>query len=298
MGSDFPPQFKTLIDTWDTKCVFRRDNTRLTTTGWNGYGPNEYRAFKYLTPKLRLDEHSLSNEQVMARSFHMVCSPQRCISIITGVIARRKLLAPDEPRPIFVWEPVPDLCTPEEFERLREAAAIVDVVSPNAEELESFFPSTSHPIPRNEMVARLLGLGSEGALRTALVVREGALGCTTYVDGDMLHLRAFHQTSTRVIDPTGGGNAFLGALAQGLTGIVSETVPEQLAGNRKSLVSQRKNLLLALVHAIIAAGYAIEQVGMPTVSVLEPDTWNGERYQTRFAAYLDREQSHISNQLQ
>lgn len=213
-------------------------------------------------------------------------------------MARRKLVTPHEPRPVFVWEPVPDLCTPEEFERLREAAAMVDVVSPNAEELESFFPATSHPITRKQMVARLLGLGSEGALETALVVREGAFGCSTYVGWDTLHLHAFHETSTRVADPTGGGNTFLGAMAQGLTGVVSETLLEQLTGSGQPSISQRKNLLLALLHATIAAAYAIEQVGMPTVSASEPDTWNGERYQTRFATYLHRERSHITDQLQ
>lgn len=43
MGSDFPAELRDLIDTWDTKCVFRLDVTRLTTTAWNGYGHNEHR---------------------------------------------------------------------------------------------------------------------------------------------------------------------------------------------------------------------------------------------------------------
>ncbi len=43
MGSDFPPEFRALIDTWATSCTFRLDQTRLTTTAWNGYGENEYR---------------------------------------------------------------------------------------------------------------------------------------------------------------------------------------------------------------------------------------------------------------
>lgn len=43
VGSDFPPEFRALIDSWRTRCRFRVDLTRLTTTAWNGYGPNEYR---------------------------------------------------------------------------------------------------------------------------------------------------------------------------------------------------------------------------------------------------------------
>ena len=42
-GSDFPSDFKDLIETWGTRCVFRFDAARLTTRAWNGYGENEYR---------------------------------------------------------------------------------------------------------------------------------------------------------------------------------------------------------------------------------------------------------------
>jgi hypothetical protein len=43
MGSDFPAELRCLIETWNTKCVFRLDRKRLTTTAWNGYGRNEHR---------------------------------------------------------------------------------------------------------------------------------------------------------------------------------------------------------------------------------------------------------------
>ena len=213
-------------------------------------------------------------------------------------MTRRRELAPDEPRPILVWEPVPDLCTPEEFERLRAAASLVDVVSPNAEELISFFPSNSKSLTRQSMVKDILGLDSENPLSTALVVREGALGCTTYVRHDVLHLNACHQDSCLVADPTGGGNTFLGALALGLTGVSSVPSVDFLRSSHSNDISKRKNLVVALLHATVAAAYAIEQVGMPAVSTAEPDTWNGVRYQNRFEEYLDRERDHITSQLQ
>ena len=43
VGSDFPPEFRTMIDSWQTNCMYRHNETRLTTRAWNGYGPNEYR---------------------------------------------------------------------------------------------------------------------------------------------------------------------------------------------------------------------------------------------------------------
>jgi len=44
VGSDFPPEFRSTIESWQTNCVFREDRARLTTRAWNGYsGENEHR---------------------------------------------------------------------------------------------------------------------------------------------------------------------------------------------------------------------------------------------------------------
>jgi hypothetical protein len=289
---------------------------RITTTAWNGYGEHEYRAFKYLTPKLRLEERDLSDEQVLARSFHMVCSPGRCISLVDGILNRRREVlrargidpdGVDEEalRPVFVWEPVPDLCTPEELLRLRDAAGHVDVVSPNAEEFASFFQGMPDCEARERHVQWLLRVGNGGsilngeeqkALKTMLVIREGAQGCTTYTARNMkgLHLRAHHQSSTKVVDPTGGGNTFLGALAIGLAGT---TTPEESIIEDLDVPMDQKRLLLALIHSTVAAGYAIEQIGMPSVLATDGDSWNGERYPDRFVEYFEREREHIISQL-
>ncbi|KIX96291.1 uncharacterized protein Z520_08069 [Fonsecaea multimorphosa CBS 102226] len=337
MGSDFPAQFRTLIETWRTACMFRFDSTRLTTTAWNGYGDNEFRAFKYLTSKRRLDENSLSDDQVQARAFHMVCSPTRCMALVRGILDRRGRLRrrrrgvltdgngnedaddgdddDDDDRPLFIWEPIPDLCTPEELSRLREATHCVDVVSPNADELASFFTEMPEFSTRERMVANLLGLDAHNGEQkkkplstrgttTALVVREGAHGCTAYVGSTKgLHLRAYHQRKEKVVDPTGGGNTFLGALAMGMTGRTTpdEAVLQELGllnhPSEEPVVGEKGRFLLALLHATIAAGYAIEQVGMPAVSAEDGDCWNGEAYPERFRQYVDRERDYILAQL-
>lgn len=43
VGSDFPATFKTELESWNTSCVFRTNNGRLTTRAWNGYNDDEAR---------------------------------------------------------------------------------------------------------------------------------------------------------------------------------------------------------------------------------------------------------------
>jgi sugar/nucleoside kinase (ribokinase family) len=224
--------------------------------------------------------------------------------LVNTIMARRHTLAgDDEPRPIFVWEPIPDLCTPEEYARLRETAKLVDVVSPNADEFASFF--TSHPkcTTRESMVEHFLGLDQEPEstpLEAALVIREGAQGCTTYLGGakTKLHLHAFHQSAERVIDPTGGGNTFLGALAMATTGAAFPTEKDILTeSNIPESKFSRQKLLFGLLHATVAASYSIEQMGVSIPSETDPDCWNGESYRDRLLAFLAREKEHIISQI-
>jgi len=96
--------------------LFRSTPDRLTTRGWNGYadgGAN--RAFKYLTPKKRLTGKDLEGTPLLfAKSFHIVSSPNRCRELVNEIIGLRRDATergdgPEYTRPIFVWEPVPDL---------------------------------------------------------------------------------------------------------------------------------------------------------------------------------------------
>ena len=114
-GSDFPSSIRRQIEAWETSCLIRSDTSRLTTRGWNGYDENQNRGFRYTTPKLRLDEESLTDTLLFSKSFHLICSPARCIALTRSILRRRKILDPDAPKPIFIWEPVPDLCKPTEL---------------------------------------------------------------------------------------------------------------------------------------------------------------------------------------
>jgi bifunctional ADP-heptose synthase (sugar kinase/adenylyltransferase) len=74
----------------------------------------------------------------------------------------------------------------------------------------------------------------------------------------------------RVVDPTGGGNAFLGGLAVALArGVVLEE---------------------AACWGSVSAGFCIEQVGVPVLGTDEDrkETWNGERVEDRLQKFMKR----------
>lgn len=355
IGSDFPPEVKATIDTWKTDCVFRHDSNRLTTRAWNGYGANDLRAFKYLTPKVRLEVSSLNPAQIMAKSFHMVCSPDRCIDITTKLREARQAIDPTSQDPVVIWEPIPDLCSPEELHRLQEAARNCTIISPNHEELKMFFPTEiTSAETQEQLVKRLMGWdiqeyasqGQQSSYQSSLpfsypavIIREGRNGSTAYFyphhvhhpSSELLtvHLPAYHtpSTSSRVIDPTGGGNTYLGALALTL-GLLSTKLPidfplhnvlaryiSTATDSQPTPNTTRRHplhkvlgstpdqhsavpIMHAMVLALIAASFAIEQNGTPTLTVthgrngenhLDDEIWNGETVEQRVIKYLERE---------
>jgi len=265
--------------------VLIRPRDAPTTRGWNGYGENEHRAFKYLTEKKRLTADDLTLKLLGAKSFHLICSAPRCVDMIQRILRRRRAsFGEHAERPLFIWEPVPDLCTPEELDNTITALAYVDVISPNHEELGSYFsyqhPSTGVDKAVVEQHARQLvshGIGPEG--KGAIVVRAGKEGCYILSDNgpNILSqwLPAYHIDPSRVVDPTGGGNGFLGGLAIGLVRTGGDVVEAARLGS-------------------VAASFCIEQVGVPKATCRmnessdDIEKWNGESVQERLAEFTHR----------
>lgn len=262
-GTDFPTELHAVIDSWDTGMLIR-ERAAPTTRGWNGYSGNQHRAFKYLNEKKRLTADDLTPELLKAKSFHLICSPLRCIDQVNGVLeGRRKVLGANAPSPLFIWEPVPDLATAEELENTMKALKYVDVISPNHEELAALFGVSStgeveKPIIE-DLADRLVksGIGADG--KGAAVIRSGASGC--FVDSTTTNrwLPACHQDASKVLDPTGGGNGFLGGFAVGLV--------------------RTNDYIEAARWGSVAASFCIEQTGMPTLEASvgsgQPERWNG-----------------------
>ncbi|KAF2473002.1 Ribokinase-like protein [Lindgomyces ingoldianus] len=274
-GSDFPPELRETIARWDTSCLIRETPHRLTTRGWNGYGEHEHRAFRYTTPKLRLDHHALANTQLLwSKAFHLICSPARCIDLVDNILALRGQSRDvgSKTRPLFIWEPVPDLCTAKELTNCCNALKYVDVVSPNHSELGAFFgrdtDAKDHVDYRaiEDLCNRWLQSG------VGIVVRAGKDGCFVARQDFGKWVPAYHQSAEKVLDPTGGGNGFLGGLAMGLV----------RGGSAPGL----QNLYEAAIWGSISASLAIEQVGMPILSYAEPgETWNGVRVEERLSDF-------------
>ena len=162
---------------------------------------------------------------LQARCFHLICTPTRCINLVQGILlARRKLNSSSlNPAivPLFVWEPVPDSCGPDELVNVYIALKFVDVVSPNHHELAALFRrSTVDPNPGNstsdmeEYCRELIRNGFDGKTG-AVVVRCGERGCYVATGEKATYLPAFfdghlsRNGKGRVVDPTGAGNAFL-----------------------------------------------------------------------------------------
>ncbi|KAJ9155038.1 Carbohydrate kinase MAK32 protein [Pleurostoma richardsiae] len=342
-GSDFPPAITTLVDSWETSVLVRRDRSRLTTRGWNGYvDASERRAFRYTTPKKRLTAADLTPPLLQSRSFHIICSPSRCRDLVADITARRRAaLAPDADyaRPVIVWEPVPDLCTPDELLNCTNCLPVVDVCSPNHAELAGFMGDDGLDPETGEISAAAVERGCEQLLASmplqsfALVVRAGEKGCYVarnggrrkkkggaskkkkrrtanfYMHGglqpdtDMEALfaglmqdeegsiareeieidpgvegwiPAYHHKgdggsgSDKVVDPTGGGNTFLGGLAVAL--------------------ARGKSVEEAAVYGTVAASFAIEQVGVPVLGKDEQgnEAWNDVRVEDRLREFRDR----------
>ncbi|KAI9824405.1 MAG: hypothetical protein M1832_001940 [Thelocarpon impressellum] len=178
---------------------------------------------------------------------------------------------------LLIWEPVPDLCTPAELENCFEAIRGVHVVSPNHDELAGFFGSSGVVAETGDVDLGLVeqwcrvlldrGIGVDG--KGAVVVRAGKSGCYTATREMSRWLPAFHQDPFKVVDPTGGGNAFLGGLAVGLV--------------------RTQSLEEAVIWGTVAASFAIEQVGMPELgSDARGETWNGARVRERLEQFRTR----------
>ncbi|KAI5809365.1 Ribokinase-like protein [Pyronema omphalodes] len=280
-GSDFPAPVLSLLESLNTHLVLRHDPTRLTTRGWNSYGENENRAFKYLTPKKRLDVKDLVESGLEgAKCVHLICSPVRAMDLV-GELAQARARATTGSQKI-VWEPVPDLCTPENKLDMFKAAKMVDVLSPNHDELSAFWSPSEIPSDVENEVEYLVqllldnGVGENG--EGSVVVRLGKNGCLVANRKlGMVRLPAYYESTAdgennlKVVDPTGGGNTFIGGMSVGLV--------------------RTGDILKAAATGSVAAGFAIEQIGMPEMKETDGvETWNGERVVERLEKYVKRVQ--------
>ncbi|KAL7273509.1 Double-stranded RNA-containing particles stability [Rhizina undulata] len=307
-GYDFPESVLEELKSLDTDMRLRQDLGRPTTRGLNTYGPDDYRAFRYLTPKKRLEvQDLLDNGLLFSSSLHLICSPHRA-QMICYELAGLELLGPKSGG-LVIWEPVPDMCTPEYRMGMYETLRIVDVISPNHTELAGFFGITDpldveHPDVIQKLAAKLISAGIGLTFEGCAVIRAGRKGClvctsqntpgtwlpayyastpirkekSAETEPEIKDYDEFdfseeeeHENHPKVVDPTGGGNTFIGGFAVGY-------------------VRENRNALRAAAWGIVAASFAIEQIGIPKMEKAEDggEVWNGVKVQERLEEYMKR----------
>ena len=174
---------------------------------------------------------------------------------------------------------------PENLPVFVQAVQSVNIFSPNHIELarivnkdvpptldEDFFEDLCAPF----FASPTVGSFSQGAL----IVRAGDQGCYVKSHTEQKWLPAYYAPQNKaegkdcgsnVVDTTGAGNAFLGALTVSLLTDHNDAISAACAGN-------------------VAASFVVEQVGVPTLSssVDGTELWNGADVSDRFQAYRAR----------
>lgn len=278
IGNDCPSEILDELKSWNTGGIFRYDNNRRCTRGWNGYGPNEFREFKYLTAKKRITVADLRDYPYMlkSKSFHLVCSPARCTQILEELSKSSEKVELNE-NPVVIWEPIPDCCTPENLQETLNILSKVDILTPNAAECAAFFnkPEPTGKQECEEIAKKFIKYMTKP--QSGVVLRCGSIGSLLVKSAKEkpVWFPAYHtklcdgSDNPKVIDPTGCGNTFVGAFAT-------------------EFVKSNKNFERSCMLATVASGACIEQHGLPKLTLKADgvDLWNGESVQDRLNTYL------------
>ncbi|XBW37889.1 hypothetical protein QEN19_003467 [Hanseniaspora menglaensis] len=281
-GKDFPNEIiKPMLDPWNVDVVYRYDESRLTTRGYNEYD-GDYRIFRYETPKLQIiadDILSLSKKEI--GMIHLICSPKRCHEILQGLKIDNGLYKCYN----FVWEPTPDMC---KLEYLADILSILQfynqkkgfnmTFSPNSEEFLQLITGELVIDPSLDLIKKVFFKNFEKLFfnhNHKYVIRCGKLGCLLYNNKlkKFTKYPAYHDDTTKdkIVDATGCGNSFIGAYAT-------------------ALVLTDFDYEIGCIFGNIASGIVLEQKGLPTLSKdskMVP-IWNKISFNERLDIYKNK----------
>ena len=221
--------------------------------------------------------HLVGTSLLSSRTFHFIADPTQIVEQTDKLLRFRSVAAGLTTPPIVIWEPRPRACVPENYEAFLAALSVVDVFSPSLQEIASIAGGYAGAEPVDEEFFEwlcnhfILGGNDIFQEKGTVIVRTGDRGC--FIKNKRLKrwLPGYHPSS-KVVDAVGAGDAFLGAF-----GVNLQTVND-------------KELLCAACAGNIGASFAVEQIGMPNLSVAEDgrELWNGENAMDRFFTYLEQ----------
>lgn len=236
--------------------------------------------FEYLTPVLEIHPvHYAPTPLLSSRSFHILASPEELVDRVSSLMEFR-WKAGIEHRPLILWEPRPSSCTPANLEAMVNAVKMVDVFSPNHIEFAQLFGSPYPEVVDREVLEKyalqFIDAGIGPTNHGSVVLRAGEEGCMICSRTETLKwVEPFYKScgdggSSGVVDPTGAGNAFLGAFAIGYL--------------------ETESLTLAASYGTVGASLALEQVGLPLMEtdVNGRELWNGIEVRERLHEYRAR----------
>ncbi|KLT41647.1 Ribokinase-like protein [Cutaneotrichosporon oleaginosum] len=199
-------------------------------------------SFRYLVPRKQITPRDFLPPCPVGgvRWLHVVCDTQRAGAIL------------DEIQGIGVgwrtaWEPL--VRTNADLDEYAALAARFDIFSPNHLELATI-------LGRDDGV-EVNAAAFRARCSTPIVVRAGADGAYALSYEWSGRVPAFWRDGSRILDVTGGGNAFMGGLLAGL-----------LLTN---------DMRAGCIYGSTAASFAIEQRGIPQLSTEHgEELWNGD----------------------
>ncbi|BEJ15674.1 hypothetical protein CspHIS471_0502790 [Cutaneotrichosporon sp. HIS471] len=260
-----------------------------TTRAVNRYN-GQVRGFEYLSAPLLLTPRALLDtdfQSPLPDWLHLVSYPARADQVIQDIAAMSAEIDGGW-EPGLVWEPEPPSCVPENLALISKLTRQVDIISPNHTEALQMFgralSSENELVPVLEWATRSLVVFRP---RIGAVIRAGPLGCCYALTSELVRTPSPHPASrkvsnpgtpshvqpvywapafwhpdmpgykTKVVDPTGAGNALMGGLMAAL--------------------DEGKDMHEAVVWANVAASFVIEQDGLPTIkTILGREVWNGD----------------------
>ena len=315
-GRDFPKLVKNEIEALNMHAIFVDRSYSDTTRGSNVYDVNGNRSelescavvrkvdtrwlttieFAFVIPNQKIQAAMMDNTMLESKTYHIICTPSRCIDLCLEILELRKKLQRQQPdlgarlssRPLIVWEPMEDCCFSSERPAFLKAMEFVDVFSPNQRELLALYDVETVPDPDQDIqiVSLTCKRVLEGTKRCAIVARCGPYGCVVVRPNcrHYLAIPAYHDSlgsskvagaSGIVVDPTGGGNAFLGGFCAALSS--------------NSTVKNFTSYEAASFYGNVAASYAIEQFGLPRMNVSQgQEMWNSSSPLFRVAELIHR----------
>ncbi|KAI1318869.1 Ribokinase-like protein [Xylariaceae sp. FL0255] len=297
-GNDFPQSALDLLKSWDLTLLIHQIPDKPSTRGLLEYEDDLFgrKNFRYLTQPLPPSPLYLKNSPLLkVASIHTLATPEDLQTQLSFLLQLRQEIGIKE-RPLIVWEPSPLGCDKVHLPAHLEACALVDVVSPNHLELgylltgkhsgpdPGLLTSTSASLDKaliESQARKFLDVGIGPERQGIVVVRCGEHGVLNLLaNGRAEWLPAYYENgngdgnrnssgnssgASKVFDPTGAGNTFLGAFTVALEEI-GDPFEASLRGS-------------------VAASFAVEQFGPAQLTPsgnrsengdeLELERWNG-----------------------